>query len=258
MENALGQPQTVLLLGGNSDIGLAIVRAMASPALRTVVLASRDPRRGEQAATDLREVMAAAAPSAAVEVVRFDADDVASHPGVVADVTARHGDLDVVIVAFAVLGDETTSRDPAAAAAMAHTNFTGAVSATVAAAEVLRAQGRGTIVVLSSVAAERVRAANPTYAGSKAGLDGFAQGLGDGLRHDGVHVLVVRPGYVHTSMTAGRKPAPFATDADSVAAAVVRALARRRRMVWAPGILRWVFAVLRHLPGPVWRRLPLG
>jgi decaprenylphospho-beta-D-erythro-pentofuranosid-2-ulose 2-reductase len=112
--------------------------------------------------------------------------------------------------------------------------------------------------VLSSVAGERVRKANFVYGSSKAGLDGFAQGLGDSLEGTGASVLIVRPGFVHSAMTAGLKPAPFATTPDVVADVVVRGLRQGRRIVWAPGMLRWVFMVLRHVPHPIWRRLPLG
>ena len=121
-----------------------------------------------------------------------------------------------------------------------------------------RRQGHGRLVVLSSVAGERVRKANFVYGSSKAGLDGFAQGLGDALIGSGASVLVVRPGFVHSSMTRGMKSAPFATTPSAVAAATVKALRAGRRTVWVPAVLRPVFAVFRHLPGPVWRRLPLG
>ena len=122
----------------------------------------------------------------------------------------------------------------------------------------MRKQGHGSIVMLSSVAGERVRRANPVYGGTKAGIDGFAQGLGDALVDDGVHMLIVRPGFVASSMTAGLKPAPFATTPEKVADATLKGLRAKRRIVWVPSTLRYVFSVLRHMPGPVWRRLPLG
>jgi short-subunit dehydrogenase len=112
--------------------------------------------------------------------------------------------------------------------------------------------------MLSSVAGERVRRANPVYGGTKAGIDGFAQGLGDILAGDGVHMLIVRPGFVVSQMTTGLKPAPFATTPEMVADATVKGLTAKRRTVWVPATLRYVFSVLRHLPAPVWRRLPLG
>jgi decaprenylphospho-beta-D-erythro-pentofuranosid-2-ulose 2-reductase len=157
-----------------------------------------------------------------------------------------------------VLGDQSEAeRDPAAAAALARTNVVGGVSLLVALAERMREQGHGAIAVLSSVAAERPRRSNFAYGATKAGLDAFAQGLGDALAPDGIHVLVVRPGFVRTKMTAGLKPAPFAVDADAVAAAIERGLRRRAHTVWAPPPLRFVFAAIRHVPRPLFRRLPL-
>ena len=253
MDNALHQPQSILLLGGTSDIGLAIVRRLLSPAAARVVLACRDTASGQRHAEGLRTA------SLAVDVVALEAADPASHAELMADAAALCGDIDVIVLAVGLLGsgDETTT-DPVAAAEVAQVNFTGSVSLMVAATNVLRTQGHGSLIVLSSVAGERVRAANPVYGGTKAGLDGVAQGLGDRFASDGVHVLVVRPGFVHGSMTAGMDPAPFATTPDAVADATVEGLRRGRRTVWAPGTLRYVFSALRHVPAPIWRRLPLG
>ena len=104
-----------------------------------------------------------------------------------------------------MLGDQAAlDDDPAAVAALAHVNFTGAVSAVRGGRRAASAaQGHGRLVVLSSVAGERVRKANYVYGSTKAGLDGFAQGLGDALAGTGASVLVVRPGFVHSKMTAG-------------------------------------------------------
>jgi decaprenylphospho-beta-D-erythro-pentofuranosid-2-ulose 2-reductase len=253
MDNAFGQPQTIVVLGGTSEIGLAIAHELLSPVTRHVVLACRDVAAGEQAAASLR------GDRFEVSVVHFDGADPASHEAVVADIVERVGDLDVVVLAFGQLGHgDETGRDVEAAAALAQVNFTGAVAAGVAVANRLRVQGHGTLVVLSSVAGERVRKANFVYGATKAGLDGFAQGLGDALVGTGARVLVVRPGFVHSKMTKGLKAAPLSTTPDVVAKLTVKGLRSGRRTVWAPGGLRFVFSGLRHLPGPVWRRLPLG
>lgn len=253
MNNAVGDVQTVLLLGGNSDIGVAIVEKVIQPYTRTVVLASRDVAKAETVAARLRR------DGLTIDVVAFDGADPASHQALVEDVAARHGDIDLAVVAFAALGEaEVTRQDVAAAVHVAHVNFTGAVGSIIAIGNRLRTQGHGTIVVLSSVAGERVRPANPVYGGTKAGLDGFCQGYGDWLADQGVRMLVVRPGFVRTAMTDGMAAAPFATTADKVAEVTVKALRGRRRTVWAPPVLQLVFSVLRHVPGPVWRRLPLS
>ncbi len=253
MNNAFGEPQNIVVLGGTSEIGLAIAHQLLSPVTRSVVLACRDLVRGEQCAAALRSE------SVAVSVVHFDAADTASHERVIGEIVEAHGDLDVVVLAFGQLGNgEATGCDVDEAAALAHVNFTGAVSASVAVANKLRKQGHGTLIILSSVAGERVRKANFVYGATKAGLDGFAQGLGDSLEGSGASVLVVRPGFVHSAMTKGMKAAPFATTPDKVAQVTVKGLRSGRRTVWAPGILRLVFSALRHVPGPIWRKLPLG
>lgn len=249
MNDAIGEPQSVLLLGGTSDIGQAIVRDLCGRRTRRVVLAARTPENCRPFIDELT------ARGVTVETLGFDADATATHAAVMESAFAA--DVDVAILAFAVLGDQATfDRDTAAATAAAHTNFTAAVSASLHVVERMKEQGHGTLVVLSSVAGERVRAANFLYGSTKAGLDAFAQGLNDSLRGTGVKVLTVRPGFVRTKMTAGMKEAPFATTADGVAADVVKGLASGAHTVWSPGVLRYVFSGLRHLPRPLWRKMP--
>jgi decaprenylphospho-beta-D-erythro-pentofuranosid-2-ulose 2-reductase len=242
----------VLVLGGYSEIGLAISAKLATPT-STTVLAGRDRSRLGVAAAALRQQGAGR-----IETLDFDATDTASHHAVVAAAAGLAGRLDIVVVAFGLL-DEDPMAGPegdARSVAVAATNYVGAVSVGLAAAHHLRDQGHGTIVFLSSVAGERVRRDNLVYGSSKAGLDGFAQGLGDALSATGARVLVVRPGWVRGRMTAGRRPAPMATTPEAVATATVAALRAGREVVWVPGALRWVFAGFRHLPRGVWRRLP--
>ena len=253
MKDALGGVQSVLVLGGTSEIGVATARALVSRRAHTVVLAVRDPERATGAVEELR-----LAGAATVDTVQFDALDRDGHERFVEQVFERFGDIDVALVAFGVLGEqEMAERDPGAALAIVETNFAGAVSVMTPLARRMRAQGHGTIVVLSSVAGERARKSNFVYGSSKAGIDAFSQGLGDSLAGTGVRVMVVRPGFVHTKMTAGMDAAPFSTTPERVAEAIVAGLARDAETVWVPPILRVVMSGLRHLPRPVFRRLPI-
>ena len=255
MENAFGDPQTIVLLGGTSEIGQAIVRKLLTPATRSVVLAVRDPR---SAAPFVDELTRLGGADLDVDVVHFDAAEPAAHDLLIRDLATRHGDLDVVVLAFGVLGDQASfEADPALAAEAVGVNFGGAVSSGLAVANQLRRQGHGHLVVLSSVAGERVRKANLVYGSTKAGLDGFCQGLGDSLAGSGAGVLIVRPGFVRSKMTEGMDAAPFSTTPAAVADAVAGGLRRGSRIVWVPGILRFVFTGFRHLPTPIWRRLPI-
>lgn len=252
MINALGHPQTLLLLGGTSDIALAVVdRYVDLGAQPHVVLAARPSTRRDDAVARVRAL------GLEVEAVDFDAEDTDSHPALVRDVAARR-DIDVAVVAFGVLGDEETAwQDHASAVRHASVNYLGAVSVGVPLAEVVRQQGHGVIVALSSVAGERVRRSNFVYGSGKAGMDGFYLGLGEALREHGGHVVVCRPGFVHTKMSEGRDPAPLSVTAEQVAEAVVSAVTRRRELVWVPSAMRMVMSGLRHVPRRAFRRLPV-
>jgi decaprenylphospho-beta-D-erythro-pentofuranosid-2-ulose 2-reductase len=252
VKNALGAVQSLLVLGGASDIGRSIAERLIRDDCRAVVLAGRRPEAMAPVADALRAAGAEAA------VTAWDALDVGSHGDAVKSAweAMPTRDVDCVVLAAGVLGEQSRFEDdPAAAAEAVSANYTGAVSTLLHVAQRMRQQGHGTIVVMSSVAGERARRSNFVYGSSKAGLDAFAQGRGDSLVGSGVRVIVVRPGYVHTSMTAGKEPAPLATTPEAVADAVAGALASGKEIVWVPNAFRYLMIVFRHLPRPVWRKV---
>ncbi|MEW2130348.1 SDR family NAD(P)-dependent oxidoreductase [Streptomyces sp. NPDC005435] len=246
-----GPPRSLLVLGGTSEIALATARRLVARRTRTVWLAGRPSAALDRAAATLRGLGADA------RTVAFDALDPESHETVLGKVFAE-GEVDLVLLAFGLPGDQARDEsDPLRAVRLAQTNYTGAVSSGLVAARALQDQGHGALVVLSATAGERARRTDFIYGSSKAGLDTFAQGLGDALYGTGVHVMVVRPGFVRTTKTAGLGPVPFSTTPKAVAAAVELGLRRGSETVWVPGSLRPVMAALRHTPRALFRRLPL-
>ena len=244
--NELGHPPRILLLGGTSEIGLAILASLGLPADAEVILAGRDEQRLIAAGKEL---------PGQVQAVRYDAMEVDRHQAF-ADAVFAGGPLDLVISAAGLLvPQEEAERDVRRAAEMVETNFTGHVTSLLAVAAGMRAQGHGTIVVLSSVAAVRPRKANFVYGAAKAGLDAFARGLTDSLHGTGVRVLLVRPGFVTGRMTAGMPPAPLATTPEAVGKATAAALRRGRATVWVPPALAGLALALRLVPRPIWRRI---
>ncbi len=245
-------PQTAVVIGGGSDIALATLGVLAKRRLRRVVLLGRNEEALNEAAEQLRGV-------GVEDVITtiFDVNDVA-HASQVAETTVEMlGTVDLVLVAVGFLGDANLEViDPDIVARTIATNFSGPAAAMTAFAQRLTRQGYGRIVVLSSVAGVRVRKSNFVYGSAKAGLDGFAQGLDDALAKTGLSVMIVRPGFVHSKMTLGVKAAPMATTPEAVAQLIVRGLETGASVVWAPSTLKWVFAVLVHLPRKLWRLIP--
>ena len=159
---------SVLLLGGRSEIGLETVIRLATG--RVVCLAAR---RSDDLTEETARITAAGA--RAVHAVEFDADDTSVHQALLEKISADHGPIGVVVVAFGVLGDQVLAeQDPAHAIGVVHTDYVAQINVLTILANLLRTQGSGQIVVFSSIAGVRVRRANYVYGSAKAGLDGFA------------------------------------------------------------------------------------
>ena len=241
----------VAVFGGRSEIGVEIATRLAPGA--TVALGVRPGSDADAALAAVRQ-----AGAQRVELVDFDADDTAAHREVVAEIERRLGPIDIAVLAFGILGDQTLAeRDEAEVVKILHTDFVAQASLLTVLADVMRARRAGAIVAFSSVAGVRVRRANYVYGSAKAGLDGFASGLADALHGSGVDLIVARPGFVVGRMTQGMKPAVFASTPGEVADAVVaRIKAGGSPVLWIPWQLRAMFSVAPFVPRGVWRRMP--
>lgn len=236
----------MLLIGGTSEIGLAILASLRLTPESDVLLAGRDADRLRSAAATL---------PARVTVLPYDATDPAAHQKLVTAAFAD-GPVDLVISAAGVLIPQARlDAEPGEAGLLIETNFTSHVTALLGVAARMRQAGKGVIVILSSVAAIRPRRANFVYGAAKAGLDAFGRGLADSLHGSGVRVLLIRPGFVIGHMTAGMPAAPLSSTPAQVGAAVAAAVDKPSGVVWVPPALRLFAAVLLSLPRPVWRKL---
>ncbi|WKD56657.1 Acetoacetyl-CoA reductase [Corynebacterium capitovis DSM 44611] len=252
MLNAVGQAQHILLLGGTSEIGLAIVDELARRGGKpTVTLAARQDSPRLDAAVDA----VTRAGAGEVRTIDFQATDFASHPETIRQ-AFEGGDVDVAIVAFGTLGDqEQLWQDQAAAVSSVQVNYTAFVSVGVLLGQAMKAQGHGSIIALSSVAGQKVRRSNFVYGSAKAGVDGFYLQLGEALRDSGVRVTVVRPGQVRTKMTEGLDEAPLTVDKEEVARAAVDASLGGERSVFVHKLFGPISFVLQHIPASIMRKL---
>lgn len=185
----------------------------------------------------------------------FDRTDEAE--GCVRRAAEALGGLDLALVAPGSLGDQLESeRDVAAAERIVRTNQLGVMALVIPLANRLEAQRGGHLAVLSSVAADRGRPRNYTYASAKAALNVLLQGVRSRLYPAGVQVHTIKLGPVDTPMTVDHpKNALFATS-PRAARGIVRAIARGRAEAYVPWHWRPLMAVVRNLPEPVFQRLP--
>lgn len=253
MNDAFGRPNSVLVLGGTSDIARALVRTLVADGCKKVVLAGRADDRLSAAATEARE-----AGADFVATVAFDATDLDQAGPVVDSGFSAVGRVDLVVIAVGLLYDaEEDERDPRRVARCVTVNFTWPAAALSRVAHHFREQGSGRAVVLSSVAGVRVRRANYVYGSAKAGLDTYSRSVDETLSGSGARVMVVRPGFVRSKMTEGRKARPMSTTPEAVAQDIVKGLADNASVVWSPGVMRAVFFLFGLLPEAIWRRLPV-
>jgi decaprenylphospho-beta-D-erythro-pentofuranosid-2-ulose 2-reductase len=252
VQNPFGQPQCVVVLGGTSEIATAILRRLVAERAGTVVLAGRDGGLLDAAAKEL--TLAGARRTASVI---FDATDPASAaPTVRACAEAAGQPVDLWIMAVGQLADQPRDEtDPGAAARVATVNFTWPLAALTEVRNELLAQGAGRVLVISSVAAIRVRRNAYLYGAAKAGLDRLAIAMADSMAGSGASLQILRPGFVRTKMTAGMPEQPFAVSADRVAEDAVAGLKGSRRVITSPSVLRPIFGLLSLLPAPIWRRV---
>lgn len=248
MRDGLDNIQRVAVIGGDSDIGVAIAANLVRDlGVSEVILAGRN-----QGAMASRSSELGVAPV----TVHFDAVDTDGHAATV-DAVFANGDIDVVILAFGSLLEERgLATNIAQAMDMATVNYLGTYSVTLRFAKRLSEQAHGHLVALSSFAVARARPDNYLYGSTKAGADFLWSGVRDELALSGVGMTIVRPGFVKTKMTAGLPSAPFSVSPHKVATQVTEAIRRSESgIVWVPGFLGVIALAMKLLPVGLLRRL---
>lgn len=238
--DATGAPGHILLIGGESEIGRSIVERIlaARPGHTLVTTTTRRPTPPADF-IDARQT----------NHEPLDLSDPTAHRLTLERID-RGQPLDLVVIAAGVLGqpEDILEDAPDLALDVLRTNALGASSVLLHAMNLLRSHGLGEIIVVSSVAAVRVRPSNAVYGASKRMVDDLARALRPQAAKDGVTLRVVRPGFVRTRMTTGLSDAPFTQTPAQVADAVFSGRAQGRRVIYAPEALRGVAFVIRHLP----------
>lgn len=242
--------QRVLIIGAYSAIAEAVAREYARRGA-ALFLAGRNVQRLDAVAADLRTRGASS-----VHMFALDATDVGAHAALLDAAQAALGGIDIALVAHGTLPVQAEcDKQVDKALAEFAVNGTSVIALSIALAQRLRLGA--TLAVISSVAGDRGRASNYLYGSAKAAVTAFLSGLGQRLRSDGVHVLVVKPGFVDTPMTAAFKKGALWAQPAQVARAIVRAIDRRKPVAYVPGFWWVIMQVIKSIPECVFRRAKL-
>ena len=231
MLNAFKSPQSALLVGAGSEIGQEILKNLNQNSLTKVILASRD---GKGHHNDIGIAL------------KSDFSTFVGRADMISEIFS-YGDIDVAIVAIGLLHGSLEE--------VTNINYLACVDIVSQIAERMKAQGHGKILVISSFAQTRPRVENYIYGSAKAGLDFFARGLSEDLRGTGVTISILRPGFVHTKMTTGMKPAPFSLSAHECGVIGARAVNFSRNLTYAPRLLSIVARLIAFIPKNLFRRM---
>lgn len=243
-------PKRIVILGATSAIAEATARLWAPGGAR-ILLAGRNEARLNEIASDLKARGAAEAIDWPLDCANADAR---AELGKMVD---RLGGLDILLLAYGVLGEQAElERDPAAAARLIATNFSSAAAWCLAAAAVLEKQGAGTLLVIGSVAGDRGRRSNFIYGATKGGLALLVEGIAHKLAPLGARAVIVKPGFVGTPMTAAiANKGPLWAKPEAIATSIVRAGEKGGPEIYAPGFWRGIMLVIRSLPVAIFNKI---
>lgn len=243
MLNSFGEFQKVLVLGGKSDLATTILPMLRLSDGAELLLLGRGANDSPLPISLKRYK---------TTNTTIDFNDMDGSISLINEIF-QNGDVDLVIFAYAVLGEEKTQ--------LVHENFQNVLTTNFMSQAILLnlvnakllAQKHGQILCISSVAGIRARKRNFVYGVSKFGVDFLAQGFQKHNLNSNVFITILRPGFIHSKMTTGLVPAPFATTLEKVALIAVDALRRRKRIAYAPKKLKFVMLVLKLLPERIFR-----
>lgn len=241
---------TVLLLGAGSDIAVSLARKYAASG-HTVQLAARNAERLKPLQTDLTIRY-----GISCTLHEFDAADTASHEAFFGSLPVQP---DIAISIFGYLGDQAKAEtDWQECSRILQVNYVGAVSILNIIANKYAAQGTGVIAGISSVAGERGRQSNYMYGSAKAGFTAYLSGMRNRLFSKNVHVLTVQPGFVYTKMTEGMPlPKILTATPDQVAAAIIKAIEKKKNVLFVKWFWRWIMMIIRNIPESIFKKLKL-
>lgn len=247
--------KNVIIFGANSAIATACARLWVAQGCN-LFLVGRNAEKLNHLIADLR---VRASPDQRIEGMSADLNDLNRHEEWLVEAEKQVGDLDVILIAHGALPDQKACENSVdKMMEEISTNALSVISLLTLSANRMEAKGNGVIAAISSVAGDRGRQTNYVYGAAKGMISIFMQGLRNRLNKKGVAVITIKPGFVDTPMTAHfEKKGLLWAKPEEIAKGVVRAVDRRRDVVYLPAIWRWIMLIIKHIPEVVFKRMSL-
>jgi decaprenylphospho-beta-D-erythro-pentofuranosid-2-ulose 2-reductase len=241
--------KTILLIGATSAIAEELAKCYAAQGHR-LVLWGRNKAHLESMGKNL-EVLGAGG----IDITEIDLDNCEQHAVALKNTVSEVGTLDLAIIAHGVLPDQSVvQNDFQQIHASIHTNFLTYASLLTVLADYFESIRSGTIVSITSVAADRGRKSNYVYGSAKAGASAFTDGLRGRLAPSGVHVVNIKPGMVDTPMTQHLKKGLLFASPKTVADGILKAVSKKKATAYVPGYWRLIMFIIRSIPESIFKK----
>jgi decaprenylphospho-beta-D-erythro-pentofuranosid-2-ulose 2-reductase len=245
--------QNILIIGATSGIAEAVARLYAEQGSR-LFLVARNSNKLDIISADL-----AARGAEDVKSFVLDMNDSEQITAMLDNAWQAFGSIDVALVAHGTLPDQQrTESDISYAIAEFRTNAESVIACLSGLAAHFQPQGRGVLAVIGSVAGDRGRSSNYLYGAAKAAIETYASGLRVKLFKTGIHVLLIKPGFVATPMTAQLDlPELLTSTPERVARDIQRAITRNQDVLYTPWFWKWIMLIICYVPELIFKRMKI-
>ena len=240
-----------VVLGATSSMARALARKLALRGA-TLYLLGRDMADLEATVADCKALGAAEATAMA-----FDARKPDGYAKQIAKISKTPGTINVAVFVGSMPEQTAIDADPALIDGTVTDSFTGPAQFLQHLAPEMEKRGSGTVVGVGSVAGDRGRIGNYVYGAAKAGFHTYLSGLRNRLTRAGGHVVTVKPGFVDTAMTWGIEGMFLVAPPEKVADDILRAVEKRRDILYTPFFWRYIMLIIRSIPERVFKKMSI-
>ncbi|HKG46439.1 MAG TPA: SDR family NAD(P)-dependent oxidoreductase [Pyrinomonadaceae bacterium] len=237
----------VMITGASSGIGRGVALEVAARGAHLALLARRE---------DLLNEIVSEARARNIKAVAANADvrDVKAVREAADRFRKELGPIDILIANAGIgTADHAVRLTPEHAANVIGINVLGAINSVAAVLPEMVERKQGRLVAMSSLAAYRGLAKSAAYCASKAALSSYFESLRIDLRHTGVGVTIIHPGFIKTALTAGREAKmPYLMELEDGVKKIVSAIEREKRTYAFPWQLATIVRATRLMPAAMY------